>query len=632
VTSKESTRGPARATSPGHSSAQHSGAEAAPADAQMAAAFDPELEGTRPTPFSIQDLFGLQRTLGNAAVSRMLGRADQPWRGWREAASPPAANYVHPAAVRRMAIDKLPPTELATLQAHVARNEYKAALDLVLLKLPAARHKRGIAAVLPVADFATVVDPAEIPRHGGYAVTTGGRMYDEPGQPPKPTIVYVSQQWIKTWVETGQIGSMVTTIEHELTHAHQVNDAAFIREYPSAKGAEGVARGNAMEFEAYATELRGVYFRLKDIGFADERAATLELPTEYEIEYAFENMSRHYKAMSPQEQKKYEELYVKVSGYFPVVKDFINRNVVPPVLLETFLHYYNTLAQNTPHVLVAAVQQVSRFADAKTAADTTYNSLRTQFSQISLVGLAGDELKAKKTQREQIKTQMTQESAARAKADPASVESLQSLIKNRWDPARIKVYQTYVRMNSSLQLKYKAVASMFDIMGNMRALGDLKTVEDALIYLKAAIKKWNEQVAEIEKTAGSSLPVVPPVMVSDTPIKALAPGGIAAAASDAAIPEAKPGYIAELKALMAACPYVQTSIAAIAPDGLEGFDLPTLRENLVAAQQGKIVYDKIVALAREKPLVRSQLDSMGPAWHHGMTPKQLFGLYQKLAA
>lgn len=540
----------------------------------------------------------------------------------------PADAASTPLVIQRVPIPKLAEEEKSAMKSWVREGSYQKVLNLLISKFPESRVKQGKANVRNVSDFSSVVKKSEIPPHGGFGVTLGGKL-DKKSTLPE---VYISDEHIKEWVEGDQFGSLVNTIQHELTHAHQSDDEEFIHDFGDSPD-----RIHVMEFEAFSGEIRNAYRALKGIDFDESRAGEMEWPTQADLLLAHNDMNKHYSKMSKPNQEKYHKILTAIEGYYPVVIDFLDRYYNPAALYKKFEDNYNRFARLAPQVFGTVTGQFRGEVKAYQDALNDYQSLNTTFSGLGWSGLEGAQIEQRRKERESVKEKIA--SAGKAKEESyGKLKKIYSDFYDVWEREKVRVYQIFVGMNTHEQGKFKEYSDMFDILPGQKP--DFKdgasqeNVTSVVNSYKAAVDKWNQKAQEVINISADRKWVARPEPVKadlNNPVVPPAVGELKGQAAFEPEPETpKETYIRQLNELASQSEYVKYHLQSIAPEGYKGFSLALLRKNLNAARQGNLTWRNILRLKNENPLVESRLESMGKLWFQDMTPLQLYDFYDEL--
>lgn len=530
--------------------------------------------------------------------------------------------------VQRMPIAKLTEEEKSRMKSWVREGAYQEVLNLLISKFPKAQIKQGNATVRNVSDFSTVVDKSEIPPHGGFGVTLGGKINKKSTIPE----VYISDDHIKKWVEGDQFGSLVNTIQHELTHAHQSDDDQFISESGASP-----TRIHVMEFEAFSGEIRNAYRALKEIDFDESKAGKVEWPTQADLILAHESMQKHYSKMSEPEQEKYHKIKTAVDGYYPVVIDFLDRYYNPASLYKSFEATYNEFAQSRPGTFKKFTDLLREEALAYQNAAKEYALLDSQFNSLSSKGLDEEQLKKWREERkaiiEKMKTATSMKESAYTK-----MKGVYSDFFDTWEKEDLKVYQIFSAMNTHEQEQFKKYVKIFSILPgrkpDFREGATPENVKKVISSYQEAVNKWNENVQEIiNLSAEINWLEKPEPVKADLHNPATPPVVEAVREQDPFHPSPTPSkeeYIKQLNELASESEYVKYHLKNIAPEGFDGFSPSLLRKNLVAARQGKLTWQHINDLKKGEPSVAVKLESMDKLWFKDMSPHQLYTFYEQL--
>ena len=204
------------------------------------------------------EILYLQRTIGNRAVSKLVN------------ASAHLQLMPDPNDTR--------PGKIATV---VQTGNFEQALqDLVQLYGLGAGANFEIHAI---DDYAKVVPPEDVPNGIPNGVTVHGLAVDN-----QKAAIYINEKWIGEWgKQGGDIGTLISTVNHELEHVRQRNDPVFWGQFAKSV--------HVFEFEAYFQELVSTVVAILTKGGA-------QLPDQKQSMNAVASLEKHYKNMSAQEQ------------------------------------------------------------------------------------------------------------------------------------------------------------------------------------------------------------------------------------------------------------------------------------------------------------------------------------------
>jgi len=194
------------------------------------------------------------------------------------------------------------PAATSLIQALVARGDLEGALAraTVLAGLPGGRYQ-----VRPTADYASVVGGAPIPQGG----TPSGVTVMEQASPaaaPHP-VIYIHENKIRKWVNSGDIGNLLSTIRHEATHADQ-----YLRLGPRPGEDE-------QEFEAYAAEIT----HTQELFAAGEDGL---LPSSAHLAESYEKATNHYAALPGPVPQQLMAIKAQIDRLYPRLKRHLEEN------------------------------------------------------------------------------------------------------------------------------------------------------------------------------------------------------------------------------------------------------------------------------------------------------------------